>query len=103
MVALTLSLIEIAYLYIFFKETLLPEKRQKDLKSAIKQAFSYINPVSLFSFSTLKDSTGVNATELASLTTIGRLYFIYLFLYSGLEFTLTFLTPLFSFSTLKDS
>lgn len=101
-VALTLSLIEVAYLYIFFKETLLPEKRLKDLKSAFKQAFSYINPVSLFSFSTLKDSAGVNETELASLTTLGRLYFIYLFLYSGLEFTLTFLTHLrFNFTSME--
>ena len=100
--ALTLSLVEVAYLYVFFKETLVPEKRLKDLKSAIKQAFSYINPVSLFSFSTLKDSTGVNATDLASLTTLGRLYFIYLFLYSGLEFTLTFLTHLrFNFTSME--
>ena len=94
MVALTLSLIEIAYLYIFFKETLLPEKRLTDLKSAFKQAFSYINPISLFSFSTLKNTTGVSESELKSLCVLGRLYFLYLFLYSGLEFTLTFLTHL---------
>lgn len=100
-VALTLSLIEVVYLYIFFKETLLPEKRLKDLKSAIKQAFSYINPISLFSFATLKNSAGVTANELASLSTLGRLYFLYLFLYSGLEFTLTFLTHLrFNFTSM---
>ena len=101
-VALTLSLIEVAYLFLFFKETLVPEKRLKDLKSAFKQAFAYINPVSLFSFSTLKDSAGVNEAELSSLTTLGRLYFIYLFLYSGLEFTLTFLTHLrFNFTSME--
>merc|ERR1712141_634807 len=72
----------------------LPEKRLKDLKSAFKQAFSYINPISLFSFSTLKNTTGVSESELKSLCRFGRLYFLYLFLYSGLEFTLTFLTHL---------
>ena len=100
-VALTLSLVEIVYLYVFFKETLLPEKRLKDLNSAFKQAFSYINPISLFSFSTLKNSAGVTSSELASLSTLGRLYFLYLFLYSGLEFTLTFLTHLrFNFTSM---
>ena len=93
-VAFTLALIDLVYLYMAFKETLSPEKRLKDLKAAINQAFSYINPISLFSFSTLKNSGGVTPAELASLITLGRSYFLYLFLYSGLEFTLTFLTHL---------
>ena len=93
-VALALALIDLVYLYMAFKETLPPEKRLKDLKAAINQAFSYINPISLFSFATLKNSGGVTAAELASLITLGRSYFLYLFLYSGLEFTLTFLTHL---------
>ena len=70
-VALALALIDLVYLYMAFKETLAPEKRLKDLKAAINQAFSYINPISLFSFSTLKNSGGVTPAELASLITLG--------------------------------
>jgi hypothetical protein len=43
----------------------------------------------------------VNAADMARLRTIGRTYFLYLFLYSGLEFTLTFLTHLrFNFTSM---
>ena len=100
-VALTLSLADLAYLFIYFQETLAPEKRLKDLNCALKQAFAYINPISLFTFSTLQNTGGVSKAELKSLITIGRAYFIYLFFYSGLEFTLTFLTHLrFAFTSM---
>ena len=45
--------------------------------------------VSLFNFSTLDQ---MESQERSSLKTLGLSYFIYLFLYSGMEFTLTFLT-----------
>jgi len=90
-IALTLSLLDLLYIFIYFKETLPEEKRLPDLTKAIKQSFSYINPVSLFNFSTLDEMA---EGEKSSLKTLGLSYFIYLFLYSGLEFTLTFLTHL---------
>ena len=88
-VALTLSILDFIYIALKFKETLPQEKRLKSLDEAIQQAFTYINPVSLFNFESIKN---LKDEEKASLRTIGRTFFIYLFLYSGLEFTLTFLT-----------
>ena len=52
----------------------------------------------LFQFASLKN---VNDADMVRLRTIGRTYFLYLFLYSGLEFTLTFLTHLrFNFTSM---
>ena len=48
-----------------------------------------MNPISLFRFASLSNLT---ARDHKALQTQGLVYFIYLFLYSGLEFTLTFLT-----------
>ena len=48
-----------------------------------------MNPISLFRFASLSNLT---AKDHKALQTQGLVYFIYLFLYSGLEFTLTFLT-----------
>jgi len=97
-IALTLSLIDLAFIYLYFEETLPQEKRLPELGKALKQSFSYINPVSLFNFSTLDQMA---EEEKASLKTLGASYFIYLFLYSGLEFTLTFLTHLrFNFTSM---
>ena len=97
-VALTLSILDLIYIALKFKETLPQEKRLKSLDEAITQAFTYINPVSLFKFESL---TNLKADEKAALRTIGRTFFLYLFLYSGLEFTLTFLTHLrFNFTSM---
>jgi len=97
-VALTLSILDLIYIVLKFKETLPQEKRLKSLDEAITQAFTYINPVSLFKFESL---TNLKADEKAALRTIGRTFFLYLFLYSGLEFTLTFLTHLrFNFTSM---
>jgi MFS family permease len=46
--AMTLSLIDLAFLYAFFKETLPEEKRIKSFGAAIRQAAIYVNPLSLF-------------------------------------------------------
>ena len=96
--ALTLSLLDLVYLFLKFKETLPQEKRLDSLNSALKQALTYINPVSLFNFQSL---TNLKPEDKAALKTIGRTFFLYLFLYSGLEFTLTFLTHLrFNFTSM---
>ena len=91
-------MIDLIFFYVKFKETLAPEKRLASLEAALKQACTYINPVSLFNFESLDN---LKDDEKASLKTIGRTYFLYLFLYSGLEFTLTFLTHLrFNFTSM---
>lgn len=50
---------------------------------------TYINIVSLFKFSAVQK---LSKSGRESLIRLGLIYFVYLFLYSGLEFTLTFLT-----------
>merc|ERR1712223_812260 len=98
MVALCLSLSDLVYFIFKFKETLSPEKRLNSLQAALNQAVTYVNPMSLFNFESLDN---LKEGEKASLKTIGRSYFLYLFLYSGLEFTLTFLTHLrFNFTSM---
>ncbi|CAL4082983.1 unnamed protein product, partial [Meganyctiphanes norvegica] len=87
--ALTLALLNIAYFTIFFKETLPKSKRRVSLSGGLLQAWEFTNPISLFSFRPLKS---LEKKERSQLMTLGFCYFTYLFLYSGLEFTLTFVT-----------
>ena len=68
-VALTLSILDFIYIALKFKETLPQEKRLKSLDEAIQQAFTYINPVSLFNFESIKN---LKDDEKASLRTIGK-------------------------------
>lgn len=79
---------DIIFVLLFFKETLAEQKRMKSIVDSLRQAFSYINPVAIFRFSLVK---GVPAKDLRFLRTLGTIYFLYLFIYSGLEFTLTFI------------
>ncbi|KAK7068828.1 Major facilitator superfamily domain-containing protein 10 [Halocaridina rubra] len=87
--ALGLSLLNILYFSIFFEETLPQEKRRKSVGSGLSEAWDLINPSSLFSFRAVK---GLEKEERSKLTQLGWVYFLYLFLYSGLEFTMTFVT-----------
>ena len=59
----------------------------------------YINPLQLFRFASLSNLEVKKHRELQQ---IGLAYFIYLFLYSGMEFTLTFLTHIrFNFTPME--
>jgi hypothetical protein len=53
---------------------------------ASKSIGDYILPGSLFKFKVLK------GTQLQNIQSLGRIYFVYLLLYSGFEFTISFLT-----------
>merc|ERR1711915_215240 len=75
----------------FFQESLPKEKRNESTSETIQQIILYLHPVKLFNFSSL---TNIPGEEQRALKKIGLSYFIYLFLYSGMEFTLTFLTHL---------
>ncbi len=97
--ALTLALAQLVYLYLFFEETLPEGQRLRTLGEAVSQAAVYVNPVSLFRFASIRNLT---PHDERSLRTLGLVYFLYLFLYSGLEFTLTFLTHLrFGFTSMQ--
>ncbi|XP_038071070.1 major facilitator superfamily domain-containing protein 10-like [Patiria miniata] len=86
--AITLAVADIIFIFLFFKETLPTNKRAGSLGSSFKDACDLISPLSLFLFSAVKK---LKPSELQMLRLLGVCYFLYLFLFSGLEFTLTFL------------
>eukprot|EP00095_Tigriopus_kingsejongensis_P012476 snap_masked-scaffold323_size206388-processed-gene-1.3 protein:Tk12476 transcript:snap_masked-scaffold323_size206388-processed-gene-1.3-mRNA-1 annotation:"major facilitator superfamily domain-containing protein 10" len=97
--ALALSLLDWLFLYLKFEETLPEKRRLKHFGQAVRQAFMYINPVSLFRFESLRN---LPPKQHEALQTLGLVYFLYLFLYSGLEFTLTFLCHIrFQFTSMQ--
>jgi len=97
--ALILSLADIVFLALFFKESLPASKRTPNTSVTLSQAMDYISPLQLFRFSAV---TNIEERSLKELQQIGLAYFIYLFLYSGMEFTLTFLTHLrFNFTSMQ--
>jgi MFS family permease len=103
LIALTLSLINAALVAIFLPETntLKNEnssinRKQKSQEKRIDEntllkAFYYIEPRSLLNFSLVENSNR-NKEKINFLKTTGWIYFLYLLFYSGLEFTLSFLT-----------
>ena len=99
MFALLLSIIDVFYFIIFFRESLPASKRNQSTSATVQQALEYINPVKLFKFASLSNLPPHKHGELQQ---IGLAYFIYLFLYSGMEFTLTFLTHIrFNFTPMQ--
>ncbi|XP_020283576.1 major facilitator superfamily domain-containing protein 10 isoform X1 [Pseudomyrmex gracilis] len=87
--ALFLSLSDLIFVAYYLKESLPSKHRATMLVKGLSGAISYINPVDLFQFNGV---SGLSRQDQQDLKTLGRAYFIYLFIYSGLEFTLTFLT-----------
>lgn len=87
--ALLLSVADLLFFVVFFKESLPKEKRAKQLSATFSNIKSLINIKDLFKFSAV---TNTNQADLQELQRLGLIYFVYLFIYSGLEFTLTFLT-----------
>lgn len=98
--ALGLSILDVVFIAVFFKESLPPHKRSSLPASSLSTTISsYIHPLHLFRFSSI---TGLKEEEHANLRQVGLAYFIYLFLYSGMEFTLTFLTHIrFNFTSMQ--
>ncbi|XP_075146026.1 major facilitator superfamily domain-containing protein rtet [Haematobia irritans] len=88
LLAFGLAMGDLLVLVFYLKETLPKEKRVKEISSSMSYAWQLINVSSLFRFATIKN---VPQKQTRSLQTIGLIYFVYLFLYSGLEFTVTFL------------
>lgn len=107
LIAAFLSIINLAIVAYLMEETkpARVNKSQSNHRTArfweahsLTQAFHYVNPKLLFSFKIVKWKT---QEEGAVLQKVGWIYFYYLLLYSGLEFTLSFLTHLrFGFSSM---
>ncbi|CAG0882594.1 unnamed protein product [Darwinula stevensoni] len=97
--AIILMVLDIIYVVYFFEESLPLEKRSGSVTGSLGQAAHFINPSSLFAFHLVKD---LKAEEWRNLKRIGMIYFLYLLFFSGLEFTLTFLTHIhFSFDSMR--
>ncbi|KZC10555.1 PREDICTED: major facilitator superfamily domain-containing protein 10 [Dufourea novaeangliae] len=90
--ALFLAASDLCFIALNLRESLPPKNRALTLKSGISGAIAYINPIDLFQFNGV---SGLSIQDKKSLRVLGYAYFMYLFLYSGLEFTLTFLTHYF--------
>lgn len=57
--------------------------------NSVSNALALINIKELFNFTSV---TNLSQSDRKELIKLGKVYFVYLFIYSGLEFTLTFLT-----------
>uniref|UniRef100_A0A336KJD8 CSON011760 protein n=1 Tax=Culicoides sonorensis TaxID=179676 RepID=A0A336KJD8_CULSO len=88
MFATFLALADLLFIVVFMKESLPEKKRSKKLFSSLSHAFHYINIKSLFTYYAVDNIPKKDKTVLKQ---ISYIYFIYLFIYSGLEFTVTFL------------
>ncbi|XP_022685768.1 major facilitator superfamily domain-containing protein 10-like [Varroa jacobsoni] len=74
---------------VLFSESLPASSRAGSIRHSMATALDYINPHSLFTF---KPVQKLNARDKAHLTMTGFVYFTYLLIYSGLEYTIAFLT-----------
>ncbi|KAK2722070.1 major facilitator superfamily domain-containing protein 10-like [Artemia franciscana] len=88
--SLTLTLVNIVFLTFFFPETLPKGSRAKS-NFNLQHTADHINPKAIFSFTTAGD---LPKKDFEQLKWLGRIYFLFLFVYSGLEFTFSFLTHL---------
>eukprot|EP00731_Ephydatia_muelleri_P020974 Em0013g701a len=86
--SLLLSLLDVLFIALMLKETLSESKRAQSFGKGIKGALHLINPVSIFRFDAI---SRINSPDLNNLRLLGAVYFMYLFLFSGLEYSLSFL------------
>ncbi|CAI4228321.1 unnamed protein product [Auanema sp. JU1783] len=84
--SICLSILELL-LFTQISETAIVTKESKE-KVVFKDAIQLINPLSLFQFK----AVSVSDQKKAHMEQYGIVYFLFLFFYSGLEFTLPFLT-----------
>ncbi|KAK6108049.1 Major Facilitator Superfamily protein [Brugia pahangi] len=85
--AILLSIIELIFVALILPETLEISKRKTLINEVFENCLLYIKPSALFRFAAVNKHSGVKLMR-----SYGRAYFVYMFFYSGLEFTLSFLT-----------
>lgn len=88
--AILVTIIELIIVATTLPETLNLQKRKILASKLFEDCSLYIKPSALFGFSVIANRSG--KTHVEKMQIYGRAYFTYLFLYSGLEFTLSFLT-----------
>lgn len=103
-VSLLLAVCDLLFLFCFLPETLPPEKRAPSIAPGFRAALDLLSPPALLRFSSVTAAGPALAVGdgLGILRRLGLVYFLYLFLFSGLEFTLGFLVhQRFQFSSLQ--
>ncbi|RVE42128.1 hypothetical protein evm_013240 [Chilo suppressalis] len=86
--ALTLALANIFVVLLCIPETL-PKEKRAPLSLTLSKSVDYVSPWHLLRFTAVKK---LSSHQNKVLNKLGLIYFLYLFIYSGLEFTITFLT-----------
>ncbi|XP_034026847.1 major facilitator superfamily domain-containing protein 10 isoform X2 [Thalassophryne amazonica] len=90
LLALTFSTADLIFIWLMLPETL---KNNKASSSGFRDTWNLLNPLALFRFSAVATGEVPPSKErMQKLQMLGLVYFSYLFLFSGLEFTLSFLT-----------
>ncbi|XP_070256347.1 major facilitator superfamily domain-containing protein 10 isoform X2 [Myotis yumanensis] len=91
--ALFFAVSDLLFLFCFLPETLPPEKRAPSLTLGFRAAADLLSPLALLRFSAVAHGQDPpTGDRLSHLRRLGLVYFLYLFLFSGLEYTLSFLT-----------
>ncbi|XP_044051281.1 major facilitator superfamily domain-containing protein 10 [Siniperca chuatsi] len=91
LLALAFSVADLLFIWVMLPETL--TKDVKASSSGLGDSRDLLSPLSLFHFSAVSRTKDPPSKErMQKLQALGLVYFCYLFLFSGLEFTLSFLT-----------
>ncbi|XP_077376811.1 major facilitator superfamily domain-containing protein 10-like isoform X1 [Festucalex cinctus] len=91
LLALAFSVADLVFIWLMLPETL--SVRAKGSHSGFGDFRDLLSPLALFSFSAVtRTKDPPSEQRMQRLKALGRVYFCYLFLFSGLEFTLSFLT-----------
>ncbi|NXD66425.1 MFS10 protein, partial [Eolophus roseicapillus] len=103
LVALTFAVADLIFIFFLLPETLPKEKRVSSVTSGFQAAVDLLSPLALFQFSAVtRGKESLSEENLQNLKVLGLAYFLYLFLFSGLEYTLSFLThQRFQFSSMQ--
>nr|XP_060634007.1 major facilitator superfamily domain-containing protein 10 [Anolis sagrei ordinatus]XP_060634008.1 major facilitator superfamily domain-containing protein 10 [Anolis sagrei ordinatus] len=98
--AVMFAVTELAFIFMLLPETLSKEQRVSSVMSGFQSAAHLISPLALFQFSAVNQRMEPHSRQ--NLKTLGLVYFMYLFLFSGLEYTLGFLVHQhFQFSSME--
>lgn len=91
MLALAFSTADLLFIWLMLPETLTKDRQTSS--SNCLDSCDLLSPISLFQFSAVtRTEEPPSKEQMQRLRVLGLVYFCYLFLFSGLEFTLSFLT-----------
>ncbi|MBN3281055.1 MFS10 protein, partial [Polyodon spathula] len=103
LLGLMFSTVDLLFIFLMLPETLHKENRISSVNSGLQESVDLLSPVALFQFSAItRRNDSPSKESMHNLKVLGLVYFFYLFLFSGLEYTLSFLThQRFHFSSMQ--